>query len=154
MSTRITPTLPDPALAWLQGGAPALLLTADDEGYPGAAFAWAAARDAGRIRCGADHGSATLANLERTGKAALQLMGPDGLLYIARGSGCVVKEQLAAAPLPISIAEVAIADVKDQSWPGVVVAPLSFEWPPEQKEELLALEQAVYAELREWSEAE
>ena len=43
-----------------------------------------------------------------------------------------------------------VREVKDQSWPGVKVQVLGYEWSPEQREVMLAMEQAVYAEMRAW----
>jgi hypothetical protein len=45
--------------------------------------------------------------------------------------------------------EMAVTDVKDRSWPIVKVTPLSYIWHGENKEELAAMEQAVFTELRE-----
>jgi hypothetical protein len=43
-----------------------------------------------------------------------------------------------------------VSEVKDQSWPGVTVQPLGYQWPPEQREAMLAVEQALYYEMRTW----
>jgi hypothetical protein len=43
-----------------------------------------------------------------------------------------------------------VSEVKDQSWPGVKVQSLSYNWPAKQRESMLAMEQAVYTEMRTW----
>ncbi|MFQ5408158.1 MAG: pyridoxamine 5'-phosphate oxidase family protein [Anaerolineales bacterium] len=150
MRPRSSSQLPDKLHTWLRNGAPALLLTTGADGYPNAAYTWAAARDAEHVRCGVDHGSTTLANLERDRRAALQVIGPNDLLFIITGAAQVVRAHIEAASFQIAMVEMAVNTVKDQSWPGVTVQPLAYEWPAEQRAELQAMEQAVYAELRSW----
>ena len=148
--SKITPDLPDKLLAHLRAGAPALLLTTGEDGYPNVAYTWAAAPDAGRVRFGADHGSATLANLQRDGRASLQIAAPGNLVFLVKGAARTLKDRIAAAPFRIALMEMRVAEAKDQSWPGVTVAPLAYEWPADQREAMLKMEQAVYAELRDW----
>ena len=148
--TKITPDLPDKLLAYLRLGAPALLLTLGEDGYPNAAYTWAAAPDARRVRFGADQGSATLANLQRDGRASLQIVAPGNGVFLVKGTTRILKDRLTAAPFRIALMEMAVAEARDQSWPGVTVTPLAYEWPADQREAMLMMEQAVYAELREW----
>jgi hypothetical protein len=148
--SKITPNLPERLLARLRAGAPALLLTGDEAGYPNVAYTWAAAPDVGRVRFGADHGSATLANLQRDGRASLQIVAPGNLVFLVKGTARTLKDRIAAAPFRMALMELAVAEAKDQSWPGVTVAPLSYEWPADQREAMLRMEQSVYAELRDW----
>lgn len=147
---KVTPTLPDRLFTWLRSGAPALLLTTGEDGFANVAYTWAAAPDARRVRFGADHGSATLANLQRDGRAALQIVAAGNLAFLVKGPARTIKERIAAAPFRIALMEMEVVEAKDQAWPGVTVAPLAYQWPPEQREAMLAMEQAVYAELREW----
>ena len=160
--SKITFDLPDRLLAHLRAGAPALLLTVGEDGFPNAAYTWAAAPDARRVRFGADHGSATLANLQRDGqapnwgyrgRAALEIVGPGNLVFLVKGAARPLKDRIAAAPFRIMLMEIAVAEVKDQAWPSVTVAPLAYEWPKEHREAMQAMEQAVYMELREWEAA-
>ena len=145
-----TPDLPDKLLIHLRMGAPALLLTTGDDGFPNLAYTWAAAPDAHRVRFGADHGSATLAKLQRDGRASLHIVGPGNLAFLVKGAARTIKDRLAAAPFRIAMMEMAVAEAKDQSWPGVTVSPLAYEWPADQREAMLKMEQSVYAELRDW----
>jgi len=155
--TKTTSELPEKLLAWLHPGGPALLLTMGEDGFPNVAYTWAAAPDARRIRFGADHGSATLANLQRHGRAALQIaacappseVGPENLVFLVKGTTRMLRERIAAAPFRIALMEMVVTETKDQSWPGVIVAPLAYEWPADQREAMRAMEQAVYTELRE-----
>ncbi|MBM4422281.1 MAG: hypothetical protein FJ030_02680 [Chloroflexi bacterium] len=147
--SRVTSELPDRLLAALRAGTPALLLTVNDDGFANAAHTWAAAPDSRRIRFGADHGSVSLANLQREERASLQIMAAGNLAYLVKGAARTLKERIAAAPFRIALIEMAVSEVKDQSWPGVTVAPLAYEWPDDKREAMLAMEQAVYTELRE-----
>lgn len=150
MSRRIAAQLPDSLLNILKIGSPALLLTVGEDGFPNTAFSWAVAVDSTTIHFGADHGSATLVNLERTERASLQFIGQDNLVFLIKGTTRKVKSQIAAAPFKIAMIALDVAMVKDQSWPGVSMRPLTYDWSPEQRQEMLAMERAVYAEMREW----
>ena len=147
-----TSELPEKLLAWLRSGGPALLLTICEDGFPNVAYTWAAAPDARRVRFGADHGSATLANLQRDSRAALEFVAPGNLVFLVKGTTRTLRERIAAAPFRIALMEMAVAECKDQSWPGVTVAPLAYGWPEDQKEAMRAMEQAVYVELRDAEE--
>ncbi|MCZ7568344.1 MAG: pyridoxamine 5'-phosphate oxidase family protein [Ardenticatenaceae bacterium] len=150
MSRATPPQLSARLLARLYTGMPALLLTVGADGFAHAAYTWAAAPDAQRIRFGADRGSVTIANLQRDGRAALQIVGPADVLFLVKGSVQIVRERIVAAPFPIALVEMTVSEVRDQAWPGVTVAPLAYEWPEDQRDAMRAMEQAVYAELREW----
>lgn len=150
MSRRIAAQLPDSLLNILKIGSPALLLTVGEDDFPNTAFSWAVAVDSTTIHFGADHGSATLVNLERTERASLQFIGQDNLVFLIKGTTRKVKSQIEAAPFKIAMMALDVAMVKDQSWPGVSMRPLTYAWSPEQRQEMLAMERAVYAEMREW----
>lgn len=146
---RVSAELPDVLLAALREGHAALLLTPGADGFPAAAFTWAVALDAGTVRFGADHGSSALANLEREGRASLQVLA-DGLSFLLKGRAAPVKPSIdAARQLGVALWEMIVAEVRDQSWPGVRVGPLAYEWAPERRDQMLALERAVFAEMRE-----
>ncbi|MFQ5611610.1 MAG: pyridoxamine 5'-phosphate oxidase family protein [Anaerolineae bacterium] len=150
MSPRVTDYLPDPLFALLKEGCPALLLTVGEDGYPATAYTWAAALQPTTVRFGADHGSATLANLERAERASLQVIQRENLIFLIKGNTSPVKTQIEAAPFKIAMLALEVTEVKDQSWPGVSMQPLAYEWAAGQRDEMLAMEQAVYAEMREW----
>jgi hypothetical protein len=150
MSQRMTHNLPSTLLQILREGRPALLLTVDLDGFPHTAFTWAVALDAAHLRFAADYGSVTLTNLEREARVALQIIGLDNLVFLVKGVTHLVKPQIEAAPFSVAMMDLAVSEVKDQSWPGVSVQPFGYEWPAEQRESMLAMEQAVYVEMRTW----
>lgn len=143
--------LPEKLFNFLNEGAPALLLTVDEDGYPHTAMTWVVARDRQTIRLGGDIGSTTLVNLDREGRAGLQIIGPDNLIFLIKGRVRQIKERIEAAAFPIAMMELTVAEAKDQSWGDIVhVAPLSYQWVGDKREEMAAMEEAVLAELREW----
>jgi hypothetical protein len=147
---RITVDLPDTLLAVLREGHPALLLTAGGDGFPAAALTWAVALDAKTVRFATDHGSSALANLQREGRASLQIVAEHGLLCLVKGRAAQVKPSIEAArQFGMALWELAAVEVRDQSWPGVRVRQLAYEWAPEHRDRMLAIERAVFAEMRE-----
>ncbi len=150
MSPRVTKQLSDPLLNLLSQGCPALLLTVGADGFPNTAYTWAIAPDIATIRFGADYGSTTLVNLQQEPRASLQIIGPGNLVYLIKGAVLQIKAQIEAAPFKIAMMALEIAEVKDQSWPGVVVQPLAYVWAADQQAEMLAMERAVYDEMRQW----
>ena len=142
--------MPEKLLGYLTPGAPALLLTSGSDDYPSSQYTWAIATDNKHIRLGADQGSTALANLGRTGLAGLVVMGPDNTTFLVKGKMTQLKERIdAAAPASIAMFEMEVTGAKDQSWTGVSIAPLHYEWAADHREELLRMEQAVYTEMRE-----
>ena len=143
------PALPQKLVAYLFAGAPALMLTAGSDGYPASAFTWLVAIDVTRLRFGVDHGSSSMANLQRSARLAIQVIGPGDLSFLVKGKARPLKERIAAAqPAAVMLWEMAVMAVKDQSWPGVACTALGYEWPVDQREAMLAMEQAVYTEMR------
>ena len=149
---KTTGELPDRLAGVLRAGCPAVLVTVGADGWGHAAMTWAVAIAPDRVRFGVDHGSTTLANLERGGKAALQVVGPDNVLALIKGQARVRRARIDAAPFAMAMWEMAVNEVKDQSWGPVVVSPLAYTWTGPQAEALRRIEQAVVAELRDWSE--
>ncbi len=150
MSRRIAAQLPDSLLNVLKTGCPALLLTMGEDGFPNSAFSWSVAISPTTIHFGVDYGSATLANLEAERRAALQFIGDENLVFIVKGTTWQVKPQIESASFKIMMMGLEVAMVKDQSWPGVMMQPFTYDWSPEQRREMLAMERAIYAEMREW----
>ncbi|HET9000669.1 MAG TPA: pyridoxamine 5'-phosphate oxidase family protein [bacterium] len=146
-------TLPDRLAGLLRAGSPVVLLTVGADGWGHAAMTWAVAVAPDRVRFGVDHGSRTLANLERDGKAALQVIGRENILALIKGPAQMRRARIAAAPFPIALWEMAVTEVKDQSWAPVVVSPLAYEWTGPQADALRQIEQAVLAELRDWPDS-
>ena len=149
MIGNITPQMPEKLVAYLRAGAPGLLLTAGADGYATSAFTWILSLDAGRLRFAVDEGGSTMANLQRSGQAALQIIGPGDISFLVKGRARRLKPKLeGAAPYVIQLWEMDVVGAKDQSWPGVATSALAYEWPAEQREAMLAMEQAVYKEMK------
>jgi hypothetical protein len=91
-----------------------------------------------------------MANLQRTGLASTQVIGPGDVSFLIKGKSRQLLERLtAAAPYSIQLWEMDVMGAKDQSWTGVSTTALMYEWPAEQREAMLKMEQAVYAEMRD-----
>ncbi len=151
MIGNITPHMPEKLVAYLRPGAPGLLLTAGADGYATSAFTWILSLDAGRLRFAVDEGGSTMANLQRSGQAALQIIGPGDISFLVKGRARQLKPKLdGAAPYVIQLWEMEVIGAKDQSWPGVSTSALAYEWPAEQREAMLAMELAVYKEMRDF----
>ena len=149
MTGNITPTLAEKLIGYLRPGAPALMLTAGADGYASSAYTWLVAMDAGRLRFGVDAGSTAMNNLQRSGLVAIQIIGPGDLCFLVKGKARLLKERIeVAAPASIMLWEMEVVGAKDQSWPGVRMAALAYEWPTDNREAMLRMEQAVYAEMR------
>lgn len=149
MQDKITATLPDKLIDYLRPGAPALMLTSGADGYAGSAYTWVVVMDATQLRFAVDLGSSAMDNLQRTGQVAIQIIGPGDIGFLVKGKARLIKDRIeAAAPAPIMLWEMDVLAAKDQSWPGVTTTALAYEWPAAQREAMLRMEQAVYAEMR------
>ena len=145
----VTPNLPAKLLGYLRPGAPALLLTAGADGYATSAYTWVVATDDKHLRFGVDDGGSAMANAQRTGLVSLQVIGPDDVTFLVKGKAHQVKSGIeSAAPNVIMLWEMEVMGARDQSWRGVKTTALMYEWPAEQREAMLKMEQAVYAEMR------
>jgi hypothetical protein len=150
MIGNITPHLPEKLVAHLRPGAPGLLLTSGADGYATSAYTWILGLDAGRARFAVDEGGSAMSNLERGGQATLQVIGQGDISFIVKGRARRLKPKLdSAAPYVIQLWEMEVVGAKNQSWPGVTTSALTYEWPAEQREAMLNMEQAVYKEMRE-----
>ena len=146
MIGNITPTLPDKLYGYLRPGAPALMLTTGIDAYPTSAYTWVVSLDHKRLRFGVDVGGSAMTNLDRSGQASLQIIGPGDVSYLVKGRSRRIKERIdASAPASIMLYEMDVMGAKDQSWTGVSTTALMYEWPAEQREAMLKMEQAVYA---------
>lgn len=151
-TTPITPEMPQNLLDYLRGGGPALLLTTGADGYPSSAYTWAIALDDKRLRFGADEGGSGFANLNRTGQAAIHIIGPDNLAFLVKGTTRFLKEHInAASPARMALFELEVIGARDQSFPGVTAKPFTYEWPAAQRATLTKMEQSVFAEMREFA---
>jgi len=145
----ILTALPAPLLEYLGAGAPALLLTTGADGYPSSAYSWTVGLDSRRLRFAVDLDGSAMGNLRRTGLAALHVMGPGTLDFLMKGKAREVRGRLAAAPEhAMALWEMELMGARDQSWPGVAVRPLVYEWPDDRRAALQAMERAVFAEMK------
>jgi hypothetical protein len=142
--------LAGPALDVLREGTPSVLVTVGEDGWGHAAMTWAVAVAPDRVRFGVDHATRTSANLERTGKAALEVVARDNIILLLKGPARMVRPRIESAPFAMSMWEVELTELKDQQFAGVVVAPLRFEWTGARAREMQAVERAILSELREW----
>lgn len=152
MTENISPVLAEKLIAYLRSGAPGLMLTAGADGYASSAYTWLMAMNATRLRFGVDLGSSAMSNLRRTGQVSIQIIGPGDMCFLVKGRARQIKDRVeAAAPASVTLWEMDVMGAKDQSWPGVTMAALTYEWPAGQREAMLKMEQAVYAEMRDFN---
>ena len=152
LTDSITALLPNTLFEYLRPGAPALMLTMGADGYPASAFTWALAIDARRLRFGVDLGSSSLENLQHSGRVSIQVIGSGAVSFLLKGTAQLMKQRIeAAAPAEIMLWEMRVLTAKDQSWPGVAMRALEYEWPAAQREAMRRMEQAVYAEMRDYA---
>ncbi len=150
MPPRVMPTLSKKVAEYALRGTPGLALTVDAEGFPHSSFTWVVATAVDQLRFAADHGGTTLANIERTGMASVQITLDEGQPYLAKGNVAMASLLIQSAPFKVALMEMEILEVRDQSWIGVNIRPLKYEWAPEEHEKMLEVEQEVYAEMRDW----
>ena len=144
----IAETLPKALYDYLNSGAMCLVMTVGEDGYPTDAFTWAAATDDRTVRFGADAGSRTLGNLQRDGRAAIQVIGPDNLVFLVKGEAKKLKANIEAAlPLEIEMWEMDVMGARDQSWPSAAPLPFAVQWSGDERRRLIKMEQAVFDEM-------
>jgi hypothetical protein len=138
-------------LGYLRPGAPGLMLTTGADGFAGSAYTWVLAMDSTRLRFGVDLGGSAMVNLQRTGQVSIQIIGSGDVTFLIKGKARQIKELIAAAlPAAIMLWEMDVIAAKDQSWKDVSTTALTYEWPAAQREAMLRMEQAVYAEMRDF----
>jgi hypothetical protein len=144
----VTPEMPERLLSHLRPGAPALLLTAGADGYPSSAYTWAVGLDSRRVRFAVDAGGTALVNLQGSGRAGLHIIGPDNLAYLVKGKARKLKDRIAAvAPSEMLLWELEVIGARDQSFPGVIPRPFTYEWPEDRRGAMEEMERAVFAEM-------
>lgn len=150
MIGNITPQMPERLLAYLKPGTPGLLLSCGADGYATSAYTWIVGMEASVLRFAVDEGGSSAFNLQRSGQATLQVIGQGDMTFLVKGRARMLKPRIdGARPYAIQLWEMDVIGAKDQSWPGVETSALMYTWPAEQREALLAMEQAVYKEMRE-----
>ena len=147
-STKAT-ELSDAQFALMEDGCAGLLITVEANGFPTTAFVWTVAASHQQVRFGVEGGT-TLANLKRNGIATLQMIGSDNRVFLIKGKTALAKPRLEALPFESAMMRLDVAEVKDQSWPEAHVRELAYEWTSDRRKEWLAIEQAVYREMKEW----
>lgn len=134
------------ALPLLVAGLPVLLLSADGRGRPHATYSWAVAAGPRRLRIAVDRGGRTSANWQRSGLAAVQVIGQGGLNLLIDGRARRLAPELACAPA-MELWQLAVRSVLDQSWPGVATSALRYRWPAGQAAPMRRFERTLYREL-------
>jgi hypothetical protein len=149
MSSPVTTELSETQFETLRQGCAGLLVTVETDRFPTTAFVWTVAASRKKVRFGVEGGT-TLSNLEREGKASLQIIGARNRVFLIKGKTTMAKPRLEAVPFESAMMSLEVAEVKDQTWPEVSVRELAYEWTPDRREEWSGIEQAVYREMREW----
>lgn len=90
-----------------------MLLTIDSEGYPHTAFTWIVATSLQQLRFGADQGSTTLANIERSSLASVQIILDEGQPYLIKGRVTTLSPLIKSAPFEMALMEMEITEVRD-----------------------------------------
>ncbi len=140
--------MPDDLFQVLSAGVPAILLTVDENGFAHTAFTFAAARQPNGVAVVVDDGSRSLANIERTGRASLEVLAPDNLVYLLKGMVRLSSTRLTSSPLPSRRAEIELVSVKNQAWPEIAVSPLSYDYSTHARAHWSSAVPRIYAELR------
>ena len=86
-------------------GTPGQALTVDEGGFPQTSFTWVTTNSIHLLRFGADHGSPTLANIDRSGLAAVQIVTDEGQPYLIKGVAAIAKSRIESAPFAMALAE-------------------------------------------------
>jgi hypothetical protein len=143
--------LPPTVLARLRTGLPVLVLSANARGTPHSTYSWAVAVDAGRLCVAVDRGGVTSANLRRSGRGAVQIVGTGGVNALVAGRAVRLRALLQPAGFPAALETWAltVTEAKNQSWPGVTTTELRYRWPPGHRAAMRRMEQAIYAALRD-----
>ena len=152
MSSRAKKLLSYKLADYIALGTPGQIITIDEAGYPHTSFTWVTTNSIHLLRFAVDHGSPSMANIDRSGSAAVQIVTDEGQPYLIKGMAVIASSRIESAPFAMALAEMEILELLDQSWIGVHVSPFDYEWAPEEHEEMLEMQQAVYTEMREWTE--
>ncbi len=145
---RTTNELAAPLVDAMREGAPVFLLTNGADGFPNAALTYALALDARRVRFCIDINTTTYRNLERDAHVGLQIVGAENRVCLVNGAARLVRAQLESKWSPAALFELQVSRVKDQSWRGVAVAPLAYEWDEAERAKCRAMEARLFAEMR------
>lgn len=115
------------ALSRLGRPCPALVLSVDPDGHARSTYSWVVAVGSDILRFGVDRGGTTCANLAREGRASIQLIGPDGMNLLLRGSVCrLPSNPQALDQIGMEAWQMRLACQQDQAWPGVRTSALRY----------------------------
>lgn len=140
--------LPKRVYLRLVEGSPAALATVGADGYANAVMTWAVAVAPDTVRFCVDLDTNTYANVQRAGRASLHISAEPNVLVLIKGPVRQIRDRVRAAPFGMAMWEMTVAEVKDQTWEGVIVAPMVYHWVGPQAEAMRRVEQAVLEELR------
>jgi len=140
--------MPNNVVSYLKAGAMGLAITVGEDGFATDAFTWVVANNATTLRFGADHGSKTLANLQRDNRVSVQIIGPDNLVFLIKGTAKSIRADLDAVPMGIEVWEVDVSGARDQSWEGAAPLPFFVQWSGDDRDELIKAEMDAYEEMR------
>ena len=140
--------LPEKLFDTLQKGLPALLITSGADGYPHTAFTFVAATQPNQIAVVVDDGSTTLANLQRTGQASVQILGNENQVYLLKGRVRISESKLKNSPVPSCRAVIELQSVRNQAWLEIAVSPLNYIYSPQAAQRRANAVPEIYAELR------
>ncbi len=140
--------IPDDLFPVLQAGVPAILLTVGQNGFAHTAFTFAAARQPNSVAVMVDDGSRTLANIEWTGKASVQILAPNNQIFLLKGTVRLSSAHLISSPVSSRRAEIELVSVTNQSWPEIAVSPLSYDYSTHARSLWESAVPRIYAELR------
>ncbi len=141
-------SLPDNLFEILHQGIAALLLTVDETGFAHTAFTYAATTEPTCVAVLVDDGSRTLANIERTGQASVQILAPDNVVYLLKGTARVSNTRMTSAPVPARRANIELVSAKNQAWGEVAVSPLAYDYSSRAQAHWEGAIPRIFAELR------
>ena len=139
---------PEKFLSVLREGLPALLITVDQDGFPHTAFTFAAATLAQQVAFVVDDVSTTLANIERTGIASIQILAKDNQVYLLKGKVRISESRMKHSPVASRRAIIELHSVRNQAWAEIAVSPLTYINSPRAALLWANAVPKIYAELR------
>lgn len=139
---------PEELFNYLGTGVPGLLITTGEDELPNTAYTWVTVTNRKSVRFAVDQQSNTQINIEKNGRCAIQIIGPDNLLFLLKGSSKIISNPIEIESLRLLIFEMCEMVIIDQSWKGVSVTPLAYKWPPEQSKIMQKVEVALIDQMR------
>ena len=69
------------------------------------------------------------------------------MLFLIKGQAHFISDPIEMASLSVLIAEMSEMQIKDQSWKGVSVTPLAYQWPAGQSKRMEKMEDALFDQM-------